>query len=417
MAWLIMFFGTINIIRIGFFMIGADIYTVQEARMKKRLSRKRTALPTVSVIIPAHNEEATIIYSVQSVLESDYPKNKLEVIVMDDGSTDGTAELLRQYGTDHNATNLHVIHQTNAGKAHALNNAVLNYATGELIMCLDADTSVAPDAFREAANYFQDKRVVAMSSNVKIRTNNNVLNFIQRFEYLFAFQLKRALTTYNIEYIIGGAGSMFRRKALQEVGLYDTDTITEDIDLTMKLLQQGGKEWRVIYGSKVISYTESVLDVKSLIKQRYRWKFGRMQTFFKNRNLFFATNQKHNRLFTFWYLPFSLYSEFTFLVEPLLISYVFYVIIRYQDFVTLISVIVVMSAYMMMNVIMEHTIPWKLRWKLTLIAPSMYIFSYLLGFVEYVALIKTVWNLFTIPKSLQAADNRWEHVEREKVTV
>ncbi len=139
-TYLIVIFGTVNILRIGFFMIGSDIYTVKEALRVKKQNRKRITLPTFSVVIPAHNEESTIINCVNSVANSDYPIYKLQIIVADDGSTDDTAKLLIQYQQENGHIPLKVITQPNAGKAHALNNAMANYATGKLIMCLDADS-------------------------------------------------------------------------------------------------------------------------------------------------------------------------------------------------------------------------------------------------------------------------------------
>ncbi len=190
--------------------------------------------------------------------------------------------------------------------------------------------------------------------------------------------------------------------------------MTEDIDLSLKFLQKGGKDWRVIYGANVIAYTESVLDIKGLIRQRYRWKYGRSQTFFKHKNLFFNSGKQHNRFLTWFYLPFAIYSDFAFFFEPLLISYIFYIIIRYHDWVTLISAMLVVGGYITLNVLVEKTIPWKERLKLTLIAPSMYVFFYLLSFVEYVALVKGIIDLPKIKKSLSEGTGTWQHVDRPK---
>ncbi len=253
-ASLIVVFGLVNIFRMAFFMVGSDIYTVKRALRTQRKRQITFGLPTISVIIPAHNEENTIIRTIESVLVVRYPKSKLEIIVVDDGSTDQTRAITKRYQVEHNA-DFKLIYQENAGKAHALNTGMRRHATGQLMMCLDADSTLAPDALLNAASYFVDPRVVALSANVKIRPSGELFNLIQVFEYLVCYQMKRAQTIFNIEYIIGGIGSTFRRSALVQVGYYDTDTITEDIDLTMKLLRLGGKDHRVIYGSDVIAYT------------------------------------------------------------------------------------------------------------------------------------------------------------------
>ncbi len=415
MTWLIVIFGTINVIRIGFFMIGSDIYSVIEAYKRKNYESHPKKTPSISIVIPAHNEESTIINSVISVVCNNYPKNKVQIVVVDDGSTDRTVELLKKYAEQNPKINLLILSQKNAGKAHALNNAMSNHATGELVMCLDADSTLDPNALREAAYYFSDDQVMAMAANVKIRPDSTLLNLIQQYEYIICYQMKRALTVFNIEYIVGGIGSVFRRTALEKVGFYDTDTITEDIDLTMKILQNGGKNWKVIYGASVVAYTEGVLSLSGLIKQRYRWKFGRSQAFYKNRNLFFNTDKKHNRLLTWVNLPFAIYSDLAFFFEPLIISYIFYIIFRYTDWVTFISAVVVVGGYITMNVVMEPTIPWRRRLKLAILAPSMYVFFYVLSFVEYVALIRGMLNILKIKHSIKNGGCGWQHVERPKL--
>ncbi len=410
---LIVFFGLANILRIAFFMIGSDVYTVKQALRTKRKRHITFGLPSISVIIPAHNEENTIIRTIESVLNVRYPTELLEVVVVDDGSTDLTYQMAERYRLLVDG-NFKLIHQTNAGKAHALNNGMRHHATGELMMCLDADSSLDPDALLNAASYFVDPRVVALSANVKIRPTGTLFNLIQVFEYLICYQMKRAQTVFNIEYIIGGIGSTFRRSALINVGFYDTDTITEDIDLTMKLLRLGGKDNRVIYGADVIAYTESVLDLTGLIRQRFRWKYGRAQTFIKNRTLFFATHEKHSRWLTWLYLPYALFSDLAFFFEPFMVSYIAYLVIAYGDLATLLSAFAIVGSYLTLNILAEDTLPVKQKLAFAALAPFMYFFFYILSYVEYLALLKTYVKFWEIPASIAAKNCGWTHVERAK---
>lgn len=410
---LIVILGILNILRMVFFMVGSDIYTVQQALRMRRKRNVIFGLPTFSVVIPAHNEEHTIARTIQSVIDARYPKDRLEIVVVDDGSTDATYAIAEHYQV---VPGLHfkVISQKNAGKAHALNNAMRNHATGELMMCLDADSSLDPQALMNAASYFVDPRTVALSANVKIRATGTLFNLIQMFEYLVCYQMKRAQTVFNIEYIIGGIGSTFRRSALQQVGFYDTDTITEDIDLTMKFLLLGNKRHRVIYGSDVIAYTESVLDLGGLIRQRFRWKYGRAQTFLKNKALFFSADRKNSQWLTQFYLPYAIFSDIAFFFEPFMVSYIAYVVIRYGDWTTLASAIAVIGGYIALNILAEDTIPRKQKGFLVIMAPFMYLFFYLLSYVEYLALIKTYSKFWEIPKSIKAGSCGWTHVARAK---
>ncbi len=411
--------SAINLVRMMFYMVGSDIYAVLEHLNRKPGKRKPFVFPTFTVVIPAHNEGISVLTSVRSVLASNYPKNKLNVVVIDDGSKDNTFQILQDYKSEHDIQNLNLVHQENAGKARALNNGFQNYATGELVMCLDADSYLEPNSLREAAWYFdKDKRTVALSANVRIINTGSLMNLIQRYEYLICYQMKRAQTVFNVEYIIGGIGSTFRRSVLEEVGYYDTNTITEDIDLTMKFIKLGNKENRVAYGAKVIAYTQSVLNVKDLINQRYRWKYGRTQTFIKNAGLFFNSGSQYSKLLTWVFLPYAIFCDAVFFLEPLFVTYIVGESLYYHDWMTLVTAISVVSAYMMLNVLSEDTLAFRDKWKLVLLAPTMYVFFYLLSYVEYVALIKSIFNSRQIYRSITDADAEvchWEHVERSGI--
>jgi poly-beta-1,6-N-acetyl-D-glucosamine synthase len=413
-TYLVVILGTINLVRMGIFLVGSDIYGLKQTLRKNKLTQADLYTPTFSVVIPAHNEERTIENTLTTVINSEYPKEKLQIIVVDDGSTDSTVAIIKKLKKSAAFKNVTLIQQENAGKAHALNNAMRNHAQGDIIMCLDADSSVLSDSIQNAAQYFVDTRVVALSANVKIRPMKSFLNLIQRYEYLVCYQMKRAHTLFNIEYIIGGIASTFRRSALEKVGFYDTDTITEDIDLTFKLLRDGNKDNRVLYGADVVSYTESVLSIKDLIKQRFRWKHGRAQTFLKNLDLFFSRSNRHNPFLTWVYLPYALFSDLAFFLEPFLIGFIAYVVIAYADWATLVSAFAVVGSYVMLNVIAEDTIPWKQRIKMAFVAPSMYFFFYILSYVEYVALIRSYGKIGQLLRKDDASCS-WDHVERATI--
>jgi biofilm PGA synthesis N-glycosyltransferase PgaC len=234
-VYFIVIMGIFNVFRMLTYLISSDIYSVREALKTKRNSVKRPYLPMVSVIVPAHNEEAVIVNTLKSLHASHYPKNKMEIIVVDDGSTDNTSGAVRKHiselhkfnpkqkiirqsrtyelsrpipRTKDTAFHIRLISQSNSGKAEALNNAIKNYAKGKLIMCLDADSSVHQDMVKNSAAYFRDRKVVALASNVNIMENGSVLSLVQRFEYLISYHMKKAQTVLNVEYIIGGIGSM-----------------------------------------------------------------------------------------------------------------------------------------------------------------------------------------------------------------
>lgn len=407
---LIVFFGLINMFRMAFFLVGSDIYGLQLTRSKKKSSKSR--YPLFSVVIPAHNEGNTVLRSLTSVVQSNYPKDRLEVIVMDDGSTDNTAAIIKKYIKENPKANIRLIRQKNTGKATALNNGMRKYATGSLIMCLDADSALDPDAIKNTVWHFRDKSVATMSANIRIVRRKGLLNLIQWYEYLVCYQMKRAESLFNFEYIVGGIGSTFRKSVLEKIGYYDTNTVTEDIDLTMKILRLGNKKYKATYGSDVVAYTESVMSIQGLIKQRYRWKWGRSQTFLKNLDMFFSTDKKYTKALTWFYLPFAIYGDFAFLFEPLLLAFILINAINFRDPLALISACIVITVYISFNILAEDTIRFKDKIGYLLFAPTMYVFFYLLSFVEYVALVRMLVNVYKLPQSIRSENGGWTHVER-----
>src|SRR3989344_6828470 len=180
----------------------------------------------------------------------------------------------------------------------------------------------------------------------------------------------------------------------------------------MKILQHGNRDHRVIYGSDVIANTESVLSIRDLMKQRFRWKWGRSQTFYKNRNLFFNTDHKFTKALTCLYLPYAIFSDIAFFFEPILIGFIMYVVISYGDLLTLLSAMLVVSLYTSLNVLMENTLSMRERIILLPLVPSMYVFFYILSFVEYYALIKALIGLPHLKSSIAQKICSWTHVER-----
>ncbi|MBA3723376.1 MAG: glycosyltransferase [Candidatus Levybacteria bacterium] len=416
LTYLIVFSGVVNLLRMSLFLIGSDIYNIMAAKHKKT-TIPATALPSFSVVIPARNEEGTVVRAIESVLSSNYPKDRIQIIVVDDGSTDNTGTNVQNYIASQKDTVITLVQQKNAGKAHALNNGIKNHAKGDLVMCLDADSFIKKDALQKAAKHFTDPKVVAMSSNVKIIERPGLLNFIQRYEYLVCYQMKRAESLLNCEYIIGGIGSVFRRTTLEQINYYDTNTVTEDIDITMKVINLGNKENKVTYGSDVVTYTESVMNIPDLIKQRYRWKWGRCQTFFKNRSMFFSRDMKFTKSLTMFYLPLAILGDIMYFLEPLLLTYIITISIVYQDPSALINAWIVISSYMILNILAEDTYSQKEKAKYILGAPFMYGLLYILSFVEYIALIKSLSKLHKIKESLSNTKTDWVRVDRHRENI
>ncbi len=232
-------------------------------------------LPSVTVLIPAHNEERVIVQTVTSVLLSDIPG--LRIIVVDDGSIDKTAELL-----DSNYSNeprVRIIHQLNRGKAAALNHA-MSLADTEIVVTIDADTEIEPDAIRKLIRHFSDPQVGAVAGNVKVGNRSRWLTRWQALEYITSQNMeKRAFDLLNCITVVPGALGAWRKKAIEAAGGITADTVAEDADLTIAIRRLG---WRVGYDEEAIAWTEAPETAGQLIRQRFRWTFGTLQSFWKH---------------------------------------------------------------------------------------------------------------------------------------
>jgi cellulose synthase/poly-beta-1,6-N-acetylglucosamine synthase-like glycosyltransferase/spore germination protein YaaH/peptidoglycan/xylan/chitin deacetylase (PgdA/CDA1 family) len=236
--------------------------------------------PSVTVLIPAHNEESVIVQTVQSVLLSDY--TNMQVIVVDDGSSDATLELLNaNFGKN---CFVQIIHQMNRGKAAALNNA-LSHAQTEIVITIDADTEIEPDAIRNLLRHFSDPKVGAVAGNVKVGNRSRWLTRWQALEYITSQNMeKRAFDLLNCITVVPGALGAWRREAIEAAGGITADTVAEDADLTIAIRKLG---WRVTYDEDAIAWTEAPETPAVLIRQRFRWTFGTLQSFWKHSDTLF----------------------------------------------------------------------------------------------------------------------------------
>ena len=413
LTYFIVIISIVNLVRMTIYLIGGDVYSVLRLRRERAAKALPPYQPTVSLVVPAHNEAAVIDKTLECLVGIDYPKDKLQIVVADDGSTDDTVAVVEAFKKAHaDGHEIDIFAQPNGGKADALNNAIAARATGELVMCLDADSLIAPDGVTKAVAYFRDPRVAALASNVNIMDNGTLLGLVQRFEYLISYHMKKAQTIFNIEYIIGGIGSMFRHDMLKRVAFYDTNTMTEDIDLTMKIIGEGNKHHRVVFAADCLTYTEAVPSFRSLVTQRYRWKYGRMQTFYKNAHLFFSRDRRYAKQLTWFILPYALLQEVLFLAEPLIVGYILFVSIYYRDAQTLLMAYGVITAYVLVNVWSTAHLTVRDRLKLSVAGTTMYIFLYALSVVEYMALLRALMNLRHLKESLVSQRTTWVSPER-----
>ncbi|WP_225048058.1 glycosyltransferase [Lacticaseibacillus kribbianus] len=382
-------------------------------KVRKVRAAREWAAPTagITVIIPAYNEEKDIAKCVRSVFANAYP-NK-QVIVVDDGSTDNTAAILDGLAAD--LPGLTVVHQANAGKAHALNNAIANHAVHEIVMALDGDSALGPTALAAMVAHFEaDPKLIAAATHVVIESAHSAVEYAQKLEYLIGNKYKEAEPTLNLEYIVGGVGSTFRKTALLAVGGYSTDSITEDIDLSMKLIHHfGNRRYHIDYTDDVPCYTPAAHNFGDLKTQRLRWKYGRFKALIKNRDLFFSRDlAKYSPTLTWWKLPkIIFFEELMMLLEPFFLCLMGFLLYRYTDFTTLVGTAIVYAFVSVSTVIGDAHLPRRERWQLLVRAPLAFGLMYVVNVADFVSLIKCIGKSREIVLNTNQT-SAWEHIER-----
>jgi biofilm PGA synthesis N-glycosyltransferase PgaC len=436
-VYFIAFASLISMIHLGFFIVGANTYDIMQfkkSRQKRMLAAKpikRKKLvgghPLVSVIIPAHNEETGVIRTLDSVRRSTYPN--VEIIVVNDGSKDRTVAVVDKYikrpprlkelkylsrsgrngrlqrselqvpVTDYAIT---LISQTNKGKGAAVNNGI-EHAKGQFVMTLDADSLLDSRAIENTVAHFKDKRVLGVAANVRIMGDNSWISLLQRFEHIIGYRSKKFYSLTGTEFIVGGVASTYRRTTLKKVGMYDTDTMTEDIGLSLKILaKEGNKNKRIIYAADVVAMTEGVHTYKQLIRQRYRWKMGMLQNLYKFRSLL-RNNQpsKYSLALTAYRLPMAVLSEILLIFSPFALMYIIAISISYQTLGILFGAYLTITAYVLWNIWPDEYLTLRQKLKMSLFATFMYFIFYAMDLVQVIAIARCLRNFDNVIRLTQ----------------
>ena len=246
--------------------------------------------PGVSIIVPAYNEEINAVRTVESLLQQDYPN--LQIVFVDDGSKDATYKKVSDFFAA--VPNVQVVTKTNGGKATALNYGI-NLAVNDFVVCIDADTQLKQDAVTQLMKKFYSAEgqapVGAVAGNVKVGNEINMITKWQSIEYTTSQNFDRSAFDYlNCITVVPGAIGAFKKSAVIEAGGFTSDTLAEDCDLTMRMHKLG---YGVRNCRQAISYTEAPETFSQFLKQRFRWSFGVMQSFWKHRDAFLNYKYKN----------------------------------------------------------------------------------------------------------------------------
>lgn len=269
------------------------LYQEKEAREKRK-----PIAPFVSLAIPAYNEEKVLTKTVDSLANLNYPKNKFEIIIVNDGSKDNTLKeaLSLQKKYNNAKINLIIIDKKNGGKASAMNCA-LKKARGEFFACVDSDSYVDPDALKNAITYFTEEKIGAIISVIKVFNPKNIYQKIQRVEYILCFLMRKLMGYIDTLAVTPGVLSIYRTKVIKEVGGFDEGNITEDLEIGLRVKKAG---YKIKMASTSHTYTEVPVNFKELLAQRVRWFRGFILNYWSYRHMIF--NKKY-KLFGMFQLP------------------------------------------------------------------------------------------------------------------
>ena len=409
------FLATIMVVKYFVFLMLSAFFSIgqpwRRLRVVKAEYRKygqiRNYRPIVSVIIPAWNEEVGVLKTVNSVLANKYPYT--EIIIVNDGSTDNSKELIDEFITKHKKQHKHArmrqYYIENGGKGRALNYGIKK-SRGSIILTIDADSALASDAINNLVEHFRDPRVSAVVGQVRVgNVKGRLIGRMQQLEYLFGFYFKRAHCVIGAEYIYGGACAAFRRSATFDYfGYFDEANKTEDIEMSMRTKYHG---LRSIYAEDVICYTEGAASYVGLINQRLRWKKGRFDTFLHYRQMFFSLKKEHNKFLGWFILPFAMFAELQLLLEPIGATLLLTYSIISGEYVSLaLSMLFVGISYFVVA-IFGSRLTLKERIRLLLLWPVTWPLFYLVVWIEFHALLRGVHMV------LRGDSLEWQKWKRE----
>lgn len=255
--------------------------------------------PSTSIIVPCFNEEKTVSGTLDSLLSLNYPKDKLNIVAVNDGSSDGTLKILKEY---ENKFGIKVIDKKNGGKHTALNLALGNIDT-DLVGCLDADSYVHKDALSKMAPYFKNTEVMAVTPAVVVHKPTNLLQMIQKAEYNVGVFSRRILCNLNALHVTPGPFSIFRKAVFDKLGGYRHGHTTEDMELAMRMQKH---HMKIENSPESLVYTVTPKTIKTLQKQRVRWQYGFLKNAMDYKSLFFKKEYGNFGI----YVPFAYFVIF-----------------------------------------------------------------------------------------------------------
>ncbi len=263
--------------------------------------RRKGHYPSVTIIVPCFNEEATVVKTIESLLALNYPKGKLCIVAVDDGSTDRTWQILKQFD-EHPQISL--LQKSNGGKHTALNLALAQVKT-DLVGCLDADSFVLPETLSSIIPYFENKEVMAVTPAIKVTNTSGMISRLQYVEYIVSIFIRKMLGMIDAIQVTPGPFSIFRTKVFENLGGYRKAHNTEDMEMALRLHKN---HYKIVNSHEAVVLTTPPQTLKGLYKQRLRWTYGFLKNVIDYREMFLHPRYGNLAMFT---LPAAVISIFS----------------------------------------------------------------------------------------------------------
>jgi len=301
---------------VSFFSLWLVMVWLQIMYLDEPKKQKNTELPSVTIAVAAYNEEKTISKTIRSLVMSNYPKDKIEIIVVNDGSRDRTAEVVDSLIKKYKDFSIRLINKENGGKASAIN-AALENASCELFGVVDADSRIEPNCLKFLVPHFGTEEIGAAVSRIKVDRPKNMLERIQRFEYIMSNMIRKLMAAIGTLAMTPGVLSLYRISLLKQLGGFDESkkNLTEDLEIAMRLKYHG---YKIEMDYRSITHTVVPHSIKALWRQRVRWARGYIYNHWKYRKMFFS--RKHS-LFGIFQMPVNVLVVLLLILNICIISY------------------------------------------------------------------------------------------------
>ncbi|MDB5266440.1 MAG: hypothetical protein JWN89_255 [Parcubacteria group bacterium] len=257
----------------------------------EHLKRPINYYPSVTIIVPSFNEEKTVAATVDSLLALDYPKEKLSLLLVDDGSTDRTLEVMNEYKKN---PQVQIFRKENEGSKFAALNFGLEKLNSELVGCLDADSFVSSNALKLMIPFFEDKTIMAVTPSIKIHEPKSILQHMQKMEYNWGVFFRRMLSAMGALYVTPGPFSIFRTSVFRDLGGYRQAHHTEDMELALRMQKN---RYKIVNSVGAHVFTVAPDTIQALYKQRVRWTYGFLNNALDYKELYFNKKYGHIGMF------------------------------------------------------------------------------------------------------------------------